>query len=219
MTDRPRRRRGLTLPELVAVAVLIGIAATAVIAFPTIGRDRAYTLEAAATVEAVLATATSVWLEAGRLPHEPPCLDSAGVAPLPCNDDDAQPNPHSLVEHLNRRHPQIELVGSMRDVADETAPSITALSEGQVGDIAAISWIPGDRSAAVGVAARAANGDCLLSRIDLGDRAGPQRFGVVEAADPAQPCQGETALLLPEVHDPDRAGASWANPTRIRSTQ
>lgn len=204
-----RRPRGLTLPELLAVTILLGVAATLALAVPSIGRDQAQTLEGAATIEAVLTGATTIWVEHGRLPADPPCRGTDDT------EDSCDPNPRHLLSLLEARNPTIELVGQRRDVADQTAPSHTALDAGQIGDVASIAWIAGDTSAAVGVAARTAAGECLLSRVDFGDRTGPQRYGIIPADVPNEPCQGETGLLLPEVSDPDAAGASWANPTRV----
>lgn len=200
---RPRRRRGLTLPELLAVALLVGVAASAVVAIPAVGRDRAHTYQAAAALEAAVNAAAAVWDTAGQLPPE---TDTVNGQP-------------AVLSAMGRHVPDLQLLNAgQRDTADGPAPSRAQVLPGQAAETISVAWIAGRDAAAIAVATRSVSGDCLLTRVDLGDRAGPQRYGLIPTGlAGVPPCQGDVAMSLPFVDDPTRAGASWANPTRITS--
>jgi len=193
-----RRRRGITLPELIAVTLLVSIAASAVVAIPAVGRDRAQTFQAAAAIEAAVAATQVVWETTGQLPA-------------------ADTNPDSLTDQLKQVAPGLQILNAgERSTADGPAPSSAQVLNAQANTTVSVAWLSGTTAAAVAISGRDTSGNCLLTRVDFGDRASPQRYGVIPAdTAAAPPCQGDVAMTLPLVEDLDRAGASWANPTRV----
>jgi prepilin-type N-terminal cleavage/methylation domain-containing protein len=176
---RPRRRhRGWTLPELITVMVLIGVAAAAFVAIPNLGRDRGSDLEAAASIDSVLTAVTTLWKASGEVTGSHTAL--ADVYPS--------------VRYREGEHP----VGT-----------------GEVADTVSVELVPGP-SGSVGVAARSGSGACLLSRMDLGDGAMPQRYAIIPR-DGTTTCSGKTAMAINVREDAQAArdGSGWSSPIRL----
>lgn len=197
MTDRHRPLRGLTLPELLAVGVLLAAAAAAVIAVPSVGRDHTLNLAAAATAETVIDATVTLYVRDGRLDDHDRFLDEL--------------NDTLGARYILRGAPTDPDDPIFRFADDQTIPNPALhLTPEQAGSHASVAWLPGT-NAAVGVAVRAETGDCLLTRVDLGVGAAPQRFGQIPT-DGTIPCQGDVALALTAVERDSRSGASWSSP-------
>jgi hypothetical protein len=87
------------------------------------------------------------------------------------------------------------------------------LSASNAVDTVSVAYIPG-YSGVVGIAAMGTNGNCLLTRIEWGDGAGSQRYGIAPDG-AASGCSGVTALTLDQQNDTDRDGGSWSSPVRL----
>lgn len=92
-------------------------------------------------------------------------------------------------------------------------PGSLPLTGAEAGDTVSVDIVAG-RSGAIAAAARSSSGSCLLTRVELGDGAGPQRFAMAEP-DANTVCAGMSAMNLGGAIDPGRDGSSWSSPMRL----